>query len=457
MPECYWPVSKVYEALRDGSFSASQALEACLDQIEKYDPILGAFLAIDPPAARLAAEETSLQPEGLLAGIPYALKDNISVRGWRTTCHSRSRKNVQADHDADVAKALRGSGAILIGKNSMHELATGGPSFDLPWPPARNPWDLSRHPGGSSSGSGVAVAAGMAYFAIGTDTGGSVRHPASACGVYGFKPSYDAVSAAGIVPLSISCDHVGVLCRSALDIPLIMSSIAARAHDRHAYKALALKPHVPSLDGCVVGVLDPFSGDLAADDEMHEALNQLTRGLVGAGSAIKHITGPSLARFSACSKIIVYTEAYGYFGNAINARPQDYGQRTRERIGQGCNVEMLEYLHAREEQRLLTHELQAALEDVDVAICLSSLQFPCHMDNSESVRKTYDLQARVPFSLTGLPAISVPVGISSQGLPIGLQVVSGHAQDLKLVTFVQGMEQAGLCGYQPPGYLSNMA
>lgn len=448
--ECYWSVSKVYGALRDGSFSPSQALDACLGQIEKHNTELGAFLAVDAPSARQAIDTVTLRPERPLAGIPYALKDNINVLGWRTTCHSRSLGNVVADRDADVAKALRDSGAILIGKNSMHELATGGPSFDLPWPPARNPWDPSRHPGGSSSGSGVAVATGMAYFALGTDTGGSVRHPASACGIYGFKPSYDVVSATGIVPLSVSCDHVGVLCRSALDIPLIMSSIAARSCDRKAHQSLALNPHATSLKGCVVGVIDSFSGDLDADHEMLEALDELIKGLTHAGSVIKRIAGPSLARFSACSRKIVYTEAYGYFGDAISTRPQDFGRRTRDRIAQGRNVEFLDYLKAREEQRLLQHELETALDGVDVAMCLSSLQFPCQLDDPESIRRTYDLQARVPFSLTGLPAISVPVGLSSRGLPIGLQAVSGYGGDLALLAFSQSMEHVGLCGYCPP-------
>lgn len=449
---CFWSTAQMHAALVAKRISPLEAVDACATQIDVLDSKLGAFLAVDLEHAREIAALTAVsgEPAKSLAGIPYALKDNIDVTNWRTTCHSSARRDVVADKDSDVAAALRDTAAILIGKNSLHELATGGPSLDLPWPPARNPWDSARHPGGSSSGSAVAVAAGMAYFALGTDTGGSVRHPASACGIYGFKPTFETISTTGVVPLSGSCDHVGVLCRSAHDLPLIMGAIAARSTDRQAYQALALTTPKGSLRGAVVGVIDSFSSGSDAHPEMTNALNAMIAGLHKAGAIIKRVHTPPLARFIACSRSVVYTEAYAYHGEAIDAHPTAYGQRTLDRIGRGRSVTVKEYVLAKDEQRLLTQQLDTALRDVDVCLSLSSFVFPCPIDDPALIRDTYDLQARVPFSLTGLPAASVPVGLSTQGLPVGLQFGAAAGRDMNLVSFLQALEDAGLCGYAPP-------
>lgn len=449
---CFWSAAQMHAAFRAKRFSPAEAVDACAGQIDQLESTLAAFLAVDLDHARDTAAliDVSAEPAKNLAGIPYSLKDNIDVKNWRTTCHSSARRDVVADKDSDVASALRDAAAILIGKNSLHELATGGPSLDLPWPPARNPWDSARHPGGSSSGSAVAVAAGMAYFALGTDTGGSVRHPASACGIYGFKPTFEAISTTGVVPLSGSCDHVGVLCRSAHDLPLTMGAIAARSADRQAYQALALTTPKASLRGAVVGVIDSFSSGIDAHPEMTKALNAMIASLHKAGAIIKRVDAPPLARFIACSRSVVYTEAYAYHGEAIDAHPTAYGQRTLDRIGKGRLVTVREYVLAKDEQRLLTQQLDTALRDVDVCLSLSSFVFPCPIDDQALIRDTYDLQARVPLSLTGLPAASVPVGLSAQGLPVGLQFGAAAGRDISLVSFLQALEDAGLCGYAPP-------
>ena len=449
---CFWSAAKMHAAFRANRFSPAEAVDACARQMDQLESTLGAFLAVDLDQAidTAALTDVSVETANNLAGIPYSLKDNIDVKNWRTTCHSSARRDVVADKDSDVASALRDAAAILIGKNSLHELATGGPSLDLPWPPARNPWDSARHPGGSSSGSAVAVAAGMAYFSLGTDTGGSVRHPASACGIYGFKPTFKAISTTGVVPLSGSCDHVGVLCRSAHDLPLIMGEIAARSADRQPYRALTLTTARGSLRGAVVGVIDSFSSGVDAHPEKTKALDAMIASLHQAGAIIKRVDTPPLARFIACSRSVVYTEAYAYHGEAIDAHPTAYGQRTLDRIGKGRSVTVREYVLAKDEQRLLTHQLDTALRDVDVCLSLSSFVFPCPIDDQSLIRDTYDLQARVPFSLTGLPAASVPVGLSTQGLPVGLQFGAAAGRDINLVSFLQALEDAGLCGYAPP-------
>lgn len=449
---CFWSVADLQRAFRSKTLSPAHAVQACAQQIERWDTELAAFIATDLDSARQAAhslEKSEMVGVGL-AGVPYSLKDNIDVLGWATTCHSAPRRTLYPAADSEVALSLRQSQALLVGKNSLHELATGGPSLDLPWPPARNPWNPALHPGGSSSGSGVAVATGMAYFSLGTDTGGSVRHPASVCGVYGFKPTFERISKTGVVPLSGSCDHVGVLCRSAHDLPAILGVIAARHTDRQAYQLLSMADAGLSLQGLRVGVIDSFSWGLDAHPEFTAALERMIEDLQQLGAEIRTIQTEPLSHFLACSKTVVYTEAYAYHGAHMDAEPHLFGQRTRDRIGQGRHLSVADYVHARDEQRRLTHVLNEAMSCVDVCLSLSSLVPPSPIDDVQRLRETYDKQARVPFSLTGLPAVSVPAGMTSSGLPIGLQFSTTLGRDVQLVAFVQALEDVGLLGFKPP-------
>ncbi|RZS86662.1 amidase [Pigmentiphaga kullae] len=448
---CFWSLSRLLEAFQHGELSRAEAVQACQAQAAMHDERLGAFIATYWESARRAANRLSGDPKGVLEGVPFSLKDNIDVQGLPTTCHSMSRRDAIASDNSDVADSLRNAGAILVGKNSLHELATGGPSLDLPWPPARNPWNSDLHPGGSSSGSGVAVASGMAYFSLGTDTGGSVRHPASACGVYGFKPSYGAVSTRGIVPLSKSCDHVGVLTRSAVDLPHLMRAISTSSVQAHAYRIPAAGSTMNGLRGLVVGVIDEFSDDPGGvDPAFATALEALIRGLASEGAAIRKVTVPPLGRFIACSKSIVYGEAYAYHGLEIDLHPSMFGQRTRDRIGQGRSLAASDYILAKQEQDELRSSLSEALDEVDVAVSLSSFGFPCRIDDPVAIRASYDRQARVPFSLTGLPSASIPVGVNGTGLPIGLSVSAGLGRDVGLVAALIAIEHAGLSGYRVP-------
>ena len=229
-------VTAASELMRTRQLSPVTYLSAFLSRIDRYDGALNAFISVDRDqalaAARVAEREIGQgQWRGVLHGIPVALKDIFDVAGQPTSAHSRVRLGHVAARDGFVVRRLREAGAVLIGKTALHEFATGGPSFDLPWPPARNPWDRRCHPGGSSSGSGVAVAAGFAPVALGTDTGGSVRNPATACGVAGVKPTYGAVSRAGAFPLSFSLDHVGVLTRANADNAIVMETLIAHDPD----------------------------------------------------------------------------------------------------------------------------------------------------------------------------------------------------------------------------------
>lgn len=446
----YWSVAQLRQAYADGGFSPADAVRACLERISRVDPTLHAFIRTQYDEAQAQAARAAAGPDTPLQGVPYSLKDNFDVAGLPTTCHSKPRAYNTAQSDSDAYAALKQAGAILLGKNSMHELATGGPSFDLPWPPARNPWNTALHPGGSSSGSGAAVASGMSYFSLGSDTGGSVRHPATACGIFGFKPSYGAISSQGVVPLSIILDHPGVLARSCRDIAIVMAALAAAPAQRHCYASLARQGPSRNLREFAVGVIDAFSTDLEADSEIAAAFENMVAALGQAGCRVTRIHVDPLRRYATAARGITAAQAYSYYGAQIEARPTDFGARTRTRIGQGKNISAEQYAMLLGERRFLTAQMNDALGAVDVAMALSSLHFPCKISDGQAIDATYDKQARTPFNLTGLPALAVPTGVSRTGLPAGIQFAASSAKELQLLEFSMALEAEGLSRFVAP-------
>lgn len=425
----------------------------CLNRIERLDKTLHAFITVESTKDRpkqLFPDECGAPNDSLLSGVPYSLKDVIDVRGSPTTAHSAARRSHAAVSDSDIAQSLRRAGAVFIGKNSLHELAVGGPTFDLPYPPARNPWNVKCHPGGSSSGSAVAVAAGLAYFSIGTDTRGSVRHPATATGIYGFKPSFGAISLSGVLPLAKSLDHAGTLTRRAHDIPHIMAHLARNGPERSAYLRIAMLGGIGPSDGRTIGIIDPFSTDLDPHPDIANKFDFTIQQLAKAGMRIRRLKSFPLSQYTKCARLIVGAEAYTYHGEEIDAHPEQYCGLTRERVGRGRSVTLQAYVKARDKQRELRQHLEALHSDVDFTLSYSSLQFPCPIDAPDTIKKTYEQHARDPYSVTGLPAMSAPVGLSSNGLPIGLQFAAGAKRDTELVKFIMELEELGITEYVPP-------
>jgi aspartyl-tRNA(Asn)/glutamyl-tRNA(Gln) amidotransferase subunit A len=428
-------LAEAAELVRGKKLSPVEYAKALLARIDRFDKDYNAFIKPTPELALAAAREAEAEIaagrwRGPFHGIPYALKDIIDVAGMPTTAHSKILADTVAAADASVTARLKAAGGVLLGKLSTHEFAIGGPSFDLPWPPARNPWNREHFPGGSSSGSGAGLAAGFFPAALGSDTGGSIRNPASQCGITGMKPTYGRVSRRGVLPLAFSLDHIGPMTRGVRDNALMLQAIAG--YDP-ADPASADEP-VPDFSGTLgggvkglrIGVIRHFyTSDLEGHPEMIAAIDAAVALLAGQGAAVREITLPPLQDFSACGQVILAAEAYAVHEAWLKQRPQDYGARGRERLLAGACLSAADYLQASRWRLKLRDAAAAAFRDIDVAITASSLDPACRMDDNEALAATYARQARIPFNVTGQPALVIPAGFSKAGLPLSLQIV-GH-------------------------------
>ncbi|RPI41469.1 MAG: Asp-tRNA(Asn)/Glu-tRNA(Gln) amidotransferase subunit GatA [Betaproteobacteria bacterium] len=448
----YLDVATAAGLLKTKKLSPLEYARGLIERIEKHDRNLNAFLRFTPDLAledarRAEAEIANGQWRGTWHGIPYALKDIVDYAGLPTTAHSKILQNNIARTDAVVAQRFRTAGATFLGKLSTHEFATGGPSFDLPWPPARNPWNRDHFPGGSSSGAGAATAAGFAPAAIGTDTAGSIRNPATMCGIVGMKPTYGLVSRRGVVPLAFSLDHVGPMTRTVRDNALLLDLIAG--HDpedpascnRATGGYTALLGH--DIKGMRIGVIRHFyTRDMQADAEMTEAIEAALKTLTGLGAEVREVQTAPLDEFAACNRIILTAEAFAIHENWMRERPQDYGALARERIMAGAFVRAADYVNATRLRRKLSASFHTLFDDIDVVLTASSMDPACRIDDPAALERTYPRQARAPFNVTGSPGLSVPAGFSKAGLPLGIQLVGKPFSEATLYRVAYAYEQA---------------
>ena len=448
----YLTVAEAAGLLREKKISPVEYATALIDRIERHDDKLDAFLRFTPELAledarRAESEIARGAWRGPFHGVPYGLKDIVDYAGLPTTAHSKILQNNVAASDAVVTQKLRGAGAVFMGKLSTHEFAIGGPSFDLPWPPARNPWNREHFCGGSSSGAGAAVCAGFLPAAIGTDTGGSVRNPASMCGIAGIKPTYGLVSRRGVFPLSFSLDHVGPLTRTVHDNALMLDLIAG--HDAldpgsstHAAGSAAAQIG-RGVEGLRVGVIRHFyTRDMEADPEMVAGIDAAVKKLSDLGAQVREIETAPLAEYLAVNRTIMTSEAYAIHENWMRARPQDYGALARERIMAGAFVRAADYVNATRLRRKMTDAFHALFADIDVAVTSSSMDPACRIDDPKAVEFTYARQSRAPFNVTGGPALSVPVGFSAAGLPLAMQIVGKPYSEALVYRVAHAYEQA---------------
>ena len=446
---CRLSLAAASDLLERRELSSVEYVQAHLARIAAIDGRINSYLDVFGeqalPDARVAdAEIAAGGQRGPLHGVPIALKDLFDVAGHVTTAHSKIPEPTPAASDAFVVALLRKAGAILIGKTALHEFATGGPSFDLPWPPARNPWAPTHHPGGSSSGSGAAVAARLAPAALGTDTGGSVRNPATCCGVVGMKPTYGVVSRTGVFPLAFSLDHVGPLTRTVEDNAIVMDALLGRdpadpTSVEHCGPAMRSDLGA-GVRGLTIGLIEAWHDD--ADSEITAAIGAAVAQLSALGARIVPLAMPPLDRFSGCGRIILQAEGYAVHERWLATRGGDYGARTRMRLLPGAFIGAADYIRAQQLRGLLAAEFQAAMAGVDAAIAVSSLALPCPIDDDAAIDRTYDRQARMPFNVTGTPALAVPIGFSRAGLPIGMQFAGKGFDEARLYRIAHAYEQA---------------
>ncbi len=447
--------------IRERRLSPVEYVEALYDRADALDDRIHAYIRRTREIALHAAGEAQSEIaagryRGPLHGIPYGLKDIIDRAGVPTTAHSKILADNVAHEDAAVTEKLTAAGGVLMGKMATHEFALGGPSFDLPWPPPRNPWDLARFTGGSSSGSAAAVAAGLLPAALGTDTGGSVRGPASLCGIVGMKPTYGRVSRRGVFPLAFSLDTVGPLTRTVEDNALLLSAIAGHDPDDPGSSPAPVPEFSTDLRagvrGLRAGLLRHFyTEDMEADPEVAEAVEAAVEVLAGLGVQVREMALEPLALYAACSRTLITSEAYAVHERWLTERPGDDGASLRQRLLPGAFVRAVDYVHAGRLRRQLVEQFEREMAPVDVAITVSSMDPPPPIDDENEIARTYPRQARQPFNVLGVPALALPVGFTRSGLPLSMQIAGRAFDEATVYRVAYAYEQAtGWTARRPP-------
>src|SRR5712691_3498271 len=414
--------------------SPVEATKALLARIVAHNGKLHSFLRLTEEAALAEAgvAERELMAgtnRGPMHGIPYALKDIVETEGILTTGHSKLRQDHVPAQDAELVARLKAGGGIMLGKLATWEFALGGTSWDLPWPPALNPWNPDHLPGGSSSGAGAAVAAGFVPAAVGTDTGGSIRGPAAVCGLAGLKPTYGRVSRRGVFPNTFSMDHCGPLTRSAEDIALFLGVIAGFDPEDPGSEDVAVPDYRTELDGGVrglrLGLVDDWVSGANVHPDLAPAIETAVAVLREAGAIVEPIRLSSLRDYTDCKTTISSVELYAIHEHDLKTRPQDFGRILRNRVLPGALIRAEDYLEALRWRTALAREQARALQQVDAFITAAALNVADPADPNLPDRLVSAPSITMPFSVGGLPALAVPCGFSSrEGLPLSLQIAA---------------------------------
>jgi aspartyl-tRNA(Asn)/glutamyl-tRNA(Gln) amidotransferase subunit A len=428
-----------------------ELVKACLAQIDAHNPKLNAFLTITRETALATAQALdddgrAGRLRGPLHGIPIALKDNIDTAGIRTTAASAVFDNRVPDLDAEVVQRLKNAGAVVIGKTNLHEFASGGTSAVSYYGPVRNPWDLERHPGGSSGGSAVAVAAGMCFGALGTDTGGSIRGPASLCGVVGYKPTYGLVPIRGIVPLAWTLDHCGPLARTVEDCALLLQTIAGPDPlDMHSVAstvddyAAAMKVPVKELR---LGVLRiPYFDHLQADH--HPVVEAAIAAVMKMTRSAKDV------RLPIDRDIGLVAETYSYHEELFKKSAARYQIPTRQMLEAASSGLAADYVRDLRIVRELRHSISSWFDTnaVDLLVLPTMRRIPLPISEVFKQMQSYalmnpELENTGVMNVLGIPSITVPCGFTEKGLPVGLMIAGRPWADGQVLSLAYAYEQA---------------
>jgi len=443
---------KIIDALNEiakRKITPQSLAEACFNQINKLNPTLNAYITVISPEDMLNAQQPPLNTAPLnhaLRGIPIAIKDLFDVEGVLTTAGSKFFADNVADQDAFVVDKLKQSGALINGKTNTHEIALGITGDNPHYGTARNPWNTERIPGGSSSGSAIAVATGMALGALGTDTGGSIRIPASLCGIVGFKPTRGRVSTRGVFPLSWNLDHVGPLTKCVKDAAIILQVISAYdAIDPSSIKMLTgdyLGHLIDDMHGRKIAIA---SGDFieTSDPEVLNAVRETVKVFESMGCKVEKVNVDWLRDVALANKIMIQADGAAVHKDRIKEHPEMFGDDIRRRLEEGASRSATEYILARRTQAEAKKRFELFFESYDFLITPTTPIAAPTIEGHDAVEQAGRLtRFTAPFNLTGLPALSVPCGFTKDGLPIGLQIISRAWADAKALNAGYAYEQA---------------
>ena len=453
----YLTISEAASLIESKQLSPVELVTAHLERIAQTDDRLNSFITLlaDEATAAAAQAEAEIQGgdyRGTLHGIPVGLKDLYYTKGIRTTVGSKIMRDFIPDYDAAVTERFRDAGAILMGKLQMHEFALGATSENPHDGPARNPWDTTRITGGSSGGSGSAVAAGQCMAALGSDTGGSVRIPASACGIVGHKPTFGRVSRVGVFPLANSLDTVGPMTRTVRDAAIVMNCIAGYdARDQ----SCADKPDEDftrllgkDIAGLRIGMPREYFYDMI-DDEVTDAVQEAARVLEGLGANVEECSIPALNDSISISGTILLTEAAEIHLDNLREHADDFGADVRGRLEDGATTPAVSYIAAQRARSEFNRAIADAMQTYDILLApTTALGAPKLGERVVDVGGVQEPKLAImprltrPHNICGIPTVSVPCGFTSEGLPIGMQLAARSFEDALALQAAHAYEQA---------------
>ena len=445
--------------MRTRKISPVEVTSVMLERIEKLNPILNAYVTVTADLAMRSAQEAEREIQrgkwrGPLHGVPIALKDLFDTAGIKTTAGSALFKDRVPDRDAEVVTRLKAAGIVLLGKLNMHEFAYGGSSTVSLFGAVHNPWESGRVAGGSSGGSAAAVAAGLCFGALGSDTGGSIRQPAAYCGIVGLKPTYGLVSTRGVIPLAWSLDHAGPMTRTVADAAIMLQALAGYDQEEITSRQFVVPNYTTALRGRTLQVRLGISREFffeSLDSEIETAVNEALGVLRKLAASTKEIALPVN---SITDRTVIAAEAYAYHADFVAKKPEQYQPPTLAQIRGGADIRTVDYIMAHRELAGLRRGVRQTFETVDaivtpttpiapptIAAFDSAYRDPA-VPNSISDIRRLTLRNTSPFNKYGLPTISVPCGFTRNGLPIGLQISGPNGGEAAILQLAHAYEQA---------------
>jgi aspartyl-tRNA(Asn)/glutamyl-tRNA(Gln) amidotransferase subunit A len=455
--ELIWiSLAEAADLLRREEISPVELTAAYLERIQTLDKKLNSFITVTAETAMSHASlaEQELQrgssfegtPLGLLHGIPIALKDLYETQGVRTTAGSRFFADYIPETDAMTVQKLSTAGAILLGKTNMHEIALGLTTVNPHYGACKNPWALERVPGGSSGGSGAALAAGLCLGSLGSDTGGSIRVPAALCGIVGMKPTYGRVSLRGVIPLSWNLDHAGPMARCVQDVAMLLQVIAGYDPDDPYSVDVPVVDYLANIKDGVkdwrVSLMEDEYLD-RTDAEILAAVQEAAQVFSRIGARVKPTAFPGAYPAALANGQMVISDAAVFHRQRLHDQPEDFGDDVRQRLQAGAELPLREYILARRTQTMMRWQFENFFHDYDILLMPTTAVVAPPIEGPDAIEQARLLtRFTAPFNRTGLPAISLPCGFTSAGLPIGLQVVAPSWGEANLLRAAYAYEKA---------------